>query len=123
VITQAKPSVLVFARVRSGYDFISSTISAWGDSIAKPPNKYPGCADKGGFYFGDVLHNCMWFEDKPYNCESKGNEAHAGVTGNIACCACGGGTKESTPTPSPKLTRGGEGGNDVDPPRKYKVCS
>lgn len=116
----------MFARVRSGYDFISSRISAWADSTAKPPSNYPGCSDKGGFYVYDTfVQNCMWYE-KGY-CESYGNDAHAGVTANIACCACGGGTKESTPTPmptpmpTPKPTVGGN--DDVYPPRKYKVCS
>lgn len=123
-------------------------ISAWGDSSAKPPQKYPGCSNKGGFYYDTVVHNCMVFEENdlppPYNCYLGGDTPHAGVTANMACCACGGGTRVSTsqpttpkpttpkpttpqPTtlkPSPQSTPKptvGIRSKDVDPPRKYKV--
>lgn len=130
-LTQSNPSILGFARVSSGYNFINSMISKWGDSTVKPPNLYPGCSDKGGFYYDTVLHNCMSFENDlppPYNCYLGGDTPHAGVTGNMACCACGGGTRVSTPKPTstpepttPKPTVGIRS-KAVDPPLKYKVC-
>ena len=117
----------VFARVSSGYDFIRSMISAWGDSTAKPPNKYPGCSDKGGFYYDTIEHNCMSFEKDPQtDCLADGDTPHAGVTANMACCACGGGTWVTTPKPTstlpPTTPKPIVKSRDVDPPRKYKVC-
>jgi hypothetical protein len=84
----------VFARVSAGYDFIISTIMKWGDKVGKPPRKYKGCADYGGFYDIDqTFHNCMWYEQSKH-CIWYGDEfAHVGLTANDACCACGGGLK------------------------------
>ena len=92
----------VYQRVSVGYNFISGMMSTWaatGKAGKLPRNN--GCTDNGGFYHDDVVdaadldatHNCLWYAQSKH-CEWYGDHfAHAGVTANNACCACGGGTR------------------------------
>jgi hypothetical protein len=85
----------VFARVSKGYYFIKYFIRRWEDSTEEPPIAYPGCTDNGNFYDrGGVTYNCMWYQQAQH-CTWYGDfYAHVGITANMACCACGGGTEE-----------------------------
>ena len=90
----------VYQRVSVGYNFISGMMLEWGGKAGKRPRNN-GCTDNGGFYHDDVedaaaldaTHNCLWYAQSKH-CEWYGDHfAHAGVTANDACCACGGGTR------------------------------
>ena len=79
----------------------------WSDSASynfDPPTTT--CNDNGYFYDVDGLqYDCMWYESGS-NCANYGGlYAHAGVTANDACCACGvgtvGGVPSKAPTPVP----------------------
>lgn len=88
---------VVFARVSKGYYFIKYFVRKWEDSTEEPPTIYPGCIDGGQFYdrFG-VTYNCMWYEQSRHCIWYGDFYSHVGVTANMACCACGGGTEEQT---------------------------
>ena len=93
----------VYQRVRDHFDFISGVMSEWEGKAGKRPTNKNGCTDNGGFYHDDVenaedldaTHNCLWYaQSGSKRCQWYGSLfAHAGVTANDACCACGGGTR------------------------------
>ena len=65
----------------------------------------------GGFYDSDgVEFNCMWYaemEDGATRCTLYGgNYANAGLTANLACCVCGGGTDDGWLASCPLGPRG-----------------
>jgi hypothetical protein len=111
----------VYSRVdySVGYNFINQYITQWSNPTTRPSNSWVkrlttttsefklGCTDKGGFYDSrGVTYNCMWYAGTgtgtSTRCSQYGNSyTHAGVTANMACCACGGGVS----APSPPTTR------------------
>jgi hypothetical protein len=85
-----------------------------------------GCVDSPDWY--DIFwDNCDWYASSPFNCEVSDDYANeVGVTANMACCVCGGGSTASTPgpthavpppTPSPTY----EGGGCVDTPGWHDI--
>ena len=101
--------LLVYARVASDAytNFIIPHITKWSNPTTRPSNSWVkrltsttsefklGCTDKGGFYDSrGVNYNCMWYADDLTRCSTSRN-THAGVTANMACCACGGGGSDS----------------------------
>ena len=106
----------VYSRVdySVGYDFITKYITQWSNPTTRPSNSWVkrlttttsefklGCSDKGDFYDSrGVSYNCMWYAGTgtgtSTRCSQYGNWAHAGVTANMACCACGGGVRAPSP--------------------------
>jgi hypothetical protein len=79
------------------YGFINGMMTTWAGKAGKPPRN-GGCTDLGGFYHDsaedlDATHNCLWYAQSKH-CQWYGEFfAHAGLTANNACCACGGGTR------------------------------
>lgn len=114
----------VYSRVdySIGHDFITKYITQWSSSTTPPSNSWVkrlttttsefklGCSDKGGFYDSrGVDYNCMWYAGTgtgtSTRCSQYGNSAHAGVTANMACCACGGGVRAPSPPTTSTPTR------------------
>lgn len=98
---------LVYASVSAGYPFISQCIAEWADPTAKPPDTHPGCTDFGGFY--DALGtyaNCWFYASIENSCTDRDEMwySHAGLTANMACCVCGGGTPTTSKPTSKKPT-------------------
>ena len=86
----------VYARVSDNYGFINGMMSTWAGKAGKRPRNN-GCTDLGGFYHNNgeskATYNCLWYAQSKH-CQWYGNFfAHAGLTANNACCACGGGTR------------------------------
>ena len=97
---------LVYASVSAGYPFISQYIAEWADPTSKPPDTHPGCTDLGGFY--DALGtyaNCWFYASIENSCADRDEwYSHAGLTANMACCVCGGGTPTTSKPTSKKPT-------------------
>ena len=100
--------LLVYARVESDAytDFIIPHITMWSNSTTKPP-RADGCTDKGGFYDSrGTKFNCMSYEAN--GCELGNNNTHAGLTANMACCACGGGDRKQAKSAKAKSGKNGK---------------
>ena len=87
----------VYVRVSENYGFINGMMSTWAAGKAGKRPRNNGCTDLGGFYHRNTdmtaEYNCMWYAQSKH-CQWYGNFfAHAGLTANNACCACGGGTR------------------------------
>ena len=111
--------LLVNARVASDAytNFIIPHITKWSNPTTRPSNSWVkrlttttsefklGCTDEGGFYNSPTtVYNCMWYAGTgtgtSTRCSQYGNYTHAGVTANMACCACGGGDHAPTKAPT-----------------------
>jgi hypothetical protein len=63
-----------------------------------PPTPSPtyedgGCVDSPSDWYDNIGDNCDWYASFPYNCDWYGKFPNKdGVTANMACCACGGGS-------------------------------
>lgn len=97
-------SVIVYARVSKGYDFINEKINEWYSTDGPPVT---GCTDLGGFYGSKgVSYNCIWYaEDFNSSCKFSNALPNGGMTANEACCACGGGVVLPTQRPTSMPTR------------------